>query len=67
MSLSFSHINGQVLMATQVDQRSKVFHASLRMASLYQKAAHGLLLNMKLAQAELEVRPRHQVKEGKDN
>jgi len=53
--------------ATQVDQRSKAFQASLRMASLYQKAAHGLLLNMKLAQAELEVRPRQQVKEAKDH
>ena len=65
--LSASLINGKVLVARQVDQRSKVFQTSLRMASLYQKAAHGLLLNMKLAQAELEVRPRQQAKEGKDH
>lgn len=57
----------QVLVARQVDQRSKVFQTSIRMASLYEKSAHGLLLNMKLAQAELEVRPRQQAKEGKDH
>jgi hypothetical protein len=36
------------------------------MASQYQKAAHGLLLNMKLAQAELEVRAPQQSKDGKE-
>jgi len=51
--------------ARKIDQRSLVFQNSLKMASQYQKAAHGLLLNMKLAQAELEVRS-PQSKEGKE-
>jgi hypothetical protein len=54
----------QVLVARQVDRRSKVFQTSLKMATSYQKSAHMHLLNMKLAQAELEVRPPQ--KEGKE-
>jgi hypothetical protein len=37
------------------------------MAEQYQKSAHGLLLNMKLAQAELEIRPPQQPKDGKES
>jgi hypothetical protein len=36
------------------------------MAEQYQKSAHGLLLNMRLAQAELEVRATQQAKDGKE-
>jgi hypothetical protein len=36
------------------------------MAEQYQKSAHGLLLNMRLAQAELEVRSTEQAKDGKE-
>jgi hypothetical protein len=35
------------------------------MATEYQKAAHGCLLNLKLAHADLEVKP-SQLKEGKE-
>ena len=53
-------------MAREVDQRSRVFQKSLKMAEQYQKSAHGLLLNMRLAQAELEVRLTEQAKDGKE-
>jgi hypothetical protein len=53
--------------ARQTDQRSRVFQASMKMALQYKMAAHGLLLNMKLAQAELEVRPNQQMKDVKEN
>lgn len=39
----------------------------MKMATQYQKAAHSMLLNLKLAQAELEVRPQRQSNEGKEN
>jgi COP9 signalosome complex subunit 1 len=57
--------DSQVLVSRHIDQRSVVFQTSLKMASQYEKSAHELLLNMKLAQAELEVRPAQ--KDGKDN
>lgn len=52
-------------MAKKIDQQSLAFQTSMKMAVQYEKAVHGLLLNMKLAQSELEVRPPQ--KEGKDH
>jgi len=57
LAVDTPHTDIQVLVARQVDQRSRVFQKSLKMAEQYQKSAHGLLLNMRLAQAELEIRP----------
>jgi len=55
----------QVLVARPDGQRSLVYDASLRIATEYQKAAHGCLLNLKLAHAELEVKS-SQSKDGKE-
>ena len=55
----------QVLVARPDGQRSLVYEVSLRMATEYQKAAHGCLLNLKLALADLEVKP-SQTKDGKE-
>ena len=43
-------------MARDENKRAKLFQSSLKMASNYQKTIHTVLLNMMLAQNELEVR-----------
>jgi hypothetical protein len=53
--------------ARQIDQRARVFDMSLKMASEFQKAAHVSLLNMKLAQAQLEVRPPTKARDGHES
>jgi hypothetical protein len=53
----------QVLVAQLVDNRASVFERSIGMASQYGKSAHMLLLNMKLAHAELDVHPQQRSEE----
>ena len=55
----------QVVIARERNQQSRLFEGSLKMASDYIKSAHGLLLNFKVAQAELEVRSRQELEESK--
>jgi len=56
----------QVIVAREVSQQSRVFETSCKMASNYIKISRMLLLNLKVAQAELEVRSVQELEETKN-